>query len=253
MYSVGIDVGSAATKVVVFDGERYVYTIEPTGWSPKRKSKEIFDSVLTKNDIDIKEVNKIISTGYGGRSLDFVHEYKSEITCHGRGCHYLNPNITGVVDIGGQDSKAIYLNNLGKAIDFSLNDKCAAGTGRFLQVTVNALGLDMEQIDEIAQNSTPLNIDNMCAVFAETEVLNLLVQGHKKGDILAGLLKSIAIRIGSLAGKVNLKNEIAFCGGVAQSEVLVEMVEQYCNLKVYRLSNPQITGALGAAVLGFSK
>ena len=252
MYSVGIDVGSAATKIVIFDGEKFFYTIGPTGWSPKKKGKEIYENLLKEHDISTEQVSKIIGTGYGGRNLDFIDEYKSEITCHGRGCHFLNPQIEGVIDIGGQDSKAMLLNGKGKVLDFTLNDKCAAGTGRFLQVTVNALGLDMEQIDEISKASTPLNIDNMCAVFAETEVLNLLVQGKDQGDILAGLLKSIALRIGSLAGKVSLQGKIAFCGGVAQSDVLIQMIKEYCKLEIVRLSNPQITGALGAAIIGFN-
>ncbi|WP_353894014.1 acyl-CoA dehydratase activase [Proteinivorax hydrogeniformans] len=251
MYTVGIDVGSAAIKIVAFDGNDYKYTIEPTGWSPKSKGAEVYSRFLSDNKISSGHIKKVVATGYGGRRLDFIDEYKSEITCHGRGCHVLDPSIKGVIDIGGQDSKAMLLNGSGKVLDFTLNDKCAAGTGRFLQVTVNALGLDMDQIDALANNSKPLEIDNMCAVFAETEVLNLIVQGAKQGDILAGLLKSIALRIGSLAGKVDIEGEVAFCGGVAQSKVLTQMVEQYCNLKINKLENPQITGALGAAVIGF--
>ncbi|WP_350342833.1 acyl-CoA dehydratase activase [Proteinivorax tanatarense] len=251
MYTVGIDVGSAAIKIVVYDGETYRYAIEPTGWSPKSNGEKVYKKFLIENNISSSKVKRIIATGYGGRRLDFVDEYKSEITCHGKGCHYLCSDIRGVIDIGGQDSKAILLNEKGKVLDFNLNDKCAAGTGRFLQVTTNALDLDMDQIDCLAKDSSPLSIDNMCAVFAETEVLNLLVQGAKKDEILAGLLKSIALRVGSLAGKANLQGKIAFCGGVAQSQVLRRMVKEYCNLNIITLKNPQITGALGAAVLGF--
>ena len=253
MFSIGIDVGSVSTKGVLFNGARWESVIMPTGWSPKQVGQEVLNRLCKNNDIPMDKVNRIIGTGYGRIHMPFAHKVVSEIACHSKGAHFLFPSSTGVIDIGGQDSKAMLLNTKGKVMDFVLNDKCAAGTGRFLQVTLHAMGIDFSDMDDLAQGAEPIEIGNMCAVFAETEVINLLMQDKDKREIVAGLLKSIAKRVVSMAGRINLSQDIVFTGGLANSQVLTSMMEELSAWKIHRAENPQIIGALGAAVTGFEQ
>lgn len=251
MYSVGIDIGSVSTKGVIFDGEKWDALVFPTGWMPKEMGEVVLDRLCLEKNISPSQIAKIVGTGYGRIHLPFAHKVVSELTCHGRGARHLFPNATGVIDVGGQDSKAVLLNEVGKVMDFVLNDKCAAGTGRFLQVSTQALGVDLNEIDSLAADAKALEIGSMCTVFAETEVLNLLVQGKDKADIVAGLLKSIAKKVVPMAQKIGLAGEIVFTGGLAKSTLLRDMIEEISGWKVVTAGNPQITGALGAAVIGY--
>ena len=253
MFTIGIDVGSVSTKGVLFDGKQWESVVMPTGWSPKQVGSEVLNRLCKTCGIPLEKIDHIIGTGYGRIHMPFSHKTVSEIACHSKGAHFLFPNSMGVIDIGGQDSKAMLLNPKGKVMDFVLNDKCAAGTGRFLQVTLHAMGVDFSEMDALAQDATPLEIGNMCAVFAETEVINLLMQDKDKKEIVAGLLKSIAKRVVSMAGRINLSGEIVFTGGLANSQVLAEMMSKLSPWKIHRAENPQIIGALGAAVLGYEQ
>ena len=224
MYSVGIDSGSVATKAVLFDGEKVVKKIIiPTGWSPKKTSKQAYD-MLTEN-INKEKIKRVIGTGYGRVSMDFVDKTVTEITCHTRGIFFLNNNIRTILDIGGQDSKVINIDENGNVVNFIMNDKCAAGTGKFLEVTSNKLGSDIENIDDLAENAEPENISSMCTVFAESEIVSLLAQDIPKERIAAGILKSIANKGVSMLNKGNLEDTIAFTGGLAQSKELVKILE----------------------------
>ena len=251
MYSIGIDIGSVSTKGVIFDGENWEAVVLPTGWMPKEMGEVVLDKLCQMKDINSSEVQKIVGTGYGRIHLPFADKIVSELSCHGRGSHFLYPEATGVIDVGGQDSKAMLLNERGRVIDFVLNDKCAAGTGRFLQVATQALGVDLAEIDELSVAAEPLEIGSMCTVFAETEVLNLLMQGKAKADIVAGLLKSIANKVVPMARKVGLEEVVVFTGGLAKSSVLKEMIAEISGWEIKTASNPQITGALGAAVIAY--
>lgn len=252
MYSVGIDSGSVATKGVLFDGSNIVKKIIiPTGWSPKCASLEVYNK-LTK-DIEKSDIKKVIGTGYGRVSMDFVDKKVTEITCHAKGVHFLNNNIKTILDIGGQDSKVINLDNDGNVSNFIMNDKCAAGTGRFLQVTSNLLGTDVGSIDDLAKGAEPEIISSMCTVFAESEIISLLAKSVSKESIAAGILQSIANRSKSMLSRIDILDEIAFTGGVAKCIVLVNMIEESLNKKIYIAEDTQIIGALGAAIIGYKK
>ncbi|MGF7184682.1 putative CoA-substrate-specific enzyme activase [Desulfitispora alkaliphila] len=249
MYTVGIDVGSVSTKGVIFDGSNWKWVVKPTGWSPKEVGAQVLDELCQLKGVMPDQLNKIVGTGYGRIHMPFSDKTVSEIACHSKGANYLFPKATGVIDVGGQDSKAMYLDQEGRVEDFVLNDKCAAGTGRFLQVTLQALGVDISEVDSFAQGARPLEIGSMCAVFAETEVLNLMVQGNDKPEIVAGILKSIAKKIVSMAGRVNLSGQVVFTGGLAKSQVLRDMLQELSGWEIVAVDNPQVTGALGAAVI----
>ncbi|MBC6002799.1 2-hydroxyglutaryl-CoA dehydratase [Paeniclostridium sp. NSJ-45] len=252
MYSVGIDSGSVATKGVLFDGNNIIKKIIiPTGWSPKCASLEVYNK-LTK-DIEKSDIKKVIGTGYGRVSMDFVDKKVTEITCHAKGIHFLNNNIKTILDIGGQDSKVINLDNDGNVSNFIMNDKCAAGTGRFLQVTSNLLGTDVGSIDDLAKGAEPEIISSMCTVFAESEIISLLAKSVSKESIAAGILQSIANRSKSMLSRIDILDEIAFTGGVAKCSVLVNMIEESLNKKIYIAEDTQIIGALGAAIIGYKK
>lgn len=250
MYSIGIDSGSVATKGVLFDGVNIVKKIiMPTGWSPKNTSKQIYD--LLTSEINKDDIKKVVGTGYGRVTMDFVDKKVTEITCHTKGVHFLNKNVRTILDVGGQDSKVINLDEDGNVINFIMNDKCAAGTGRFLEVTSNILGSDIFEIDNLARDAKPQNISSMCTVFAESEIVSLLAQNVEKESIASGILKSIANKSTAMLSRGSIVDEVAFTGGLAKSSVLVSMVEENLDKKVYIAEDTQIVGALGAAVIGF--
>ncbi|CEO11156.1 CoA enzyme activase [[Clostridium] sordellii] len=252
MYSIGIDSGSVATKGVLFDGENIVKKIIiPTGWSPKIASKEVYENLIT--GIDKENVKKIVGTGYGRVSMDFVDKKVTEITCHAKGVHFLNSNVRTIIDIGGQDSKVINLDNEGNVSNFIMNDKCAAGTGRFLQVTSNLLGTDVDSIDNLANGANPQVISSMCTVFAESEIISLLAKDISKESIAAGILQSIANRSESMLSRIDIVDKVAFTGGVAKSKILVKMLEENLKKDIYISDDTQIIGALGAAIVGYKK
>lgn len=251
MYSVGIDSGSVATKGVLFDGENFEYVLLPTGWSPKNACTEALESLLSKANLKREDVF-IVATGYGRVSIDFADKEITEITCHGKGAHFLNNNIRTILDIGGQDSKVIKLDNDGNLIDFLMNDKCAAGTGRFLEVMSNLLGSDISEIDNLTKDTEPEHINSMCTVFAESEVISLLANGSSKESVASGILHSIAGRISTLANKMGIEEEIAFTGGLAKSKELTSIISNKLNKKIYTSEYSQYNGAIGAAVIGYN-
>ncbi|MCR8744902.1 acyl-CoA dehydratase activase [Romboutsia lituseburensis] len=250
MYSIGIDSGSVATKGVLFNGEKIVKKVVlPTGWSPKTSSKQVLELLL--EEVTKDDIKKIVGTGYGRVSMDFVDKKVTEITCHTKGIHFLNKNIKTILDVGGQDSKVINLDNEGSITNFMMNDKCAAGTGRFLEITSNLLGSDIQDIDSLAKDKNPISISSMCTVFAESEIVSLLAQNVKKENIAAGILQSIANKSVAMLNRGDIVDEIAFTGGLAQSNVLVGMIEKILGKKIFIAEDTQIIGALGAAVIGF--
>ena len=250
MYSIGIDSGSVATKGVLFDGGGIVKkVIIPTGWSPRNASLQVYEN-LTEG-IDKNNIKKVVGTGYGRVAMDFVDKKVTEITCHAKGIHYSNNNIRTILDVGGQDSKVINIDEDGNVINFIMNDKCAAGTGRFLQITSNLLGSDVSNIDILAKDSEPQIISSMCTVFAESEIVSLLAQDVPKESVAAGILQSIANRSASMLSRIDLVDEVALTGGVAKSKVLVNMLEKVINKKIYISEDSQIIGALGAAIIGY--
>ncbi|MGE5404939.1 MAG: acyl-CoA dehydratase activase [Candidatus Saccharibacteria bacterium] len=249
MLVAGIDVGSVATKVVVmYDTNTYHKTV-PTGWSPREAGLNAYRSLLSESGLSESQVDFVVGTGYGRIALPFVGKSVTEITCHARGAVHLVPDCNLIIDVGGQDSKVIKTNNKGQVLDFVMNDKCAAGTGRFLQVMAAALGNDVSELSDLAHNKTPLALNSMCAVFAESEVVGLLANGHDRGEIVAGLHQSIAKRLMTMVQRMGAADKITFTGGVARNENLRQCLEEILGAKVIVTEQCQLAGAMGAALI----
>lgn len=251
MISVGIDAGSATTKaVLVKDDSSTIYSLRPTAFDFISAAEMAYVDVLGIAGIDRKDVGHVYSTGYGKNSIKFADRAISEITAHAKGVHHLYPDVKGIIDIGGQDSKIISVNN-GKVTDFLMNDKCAAGTGKFLEYTARALEVPIEELGSLALASiNPAGITSMCTVFAESEVISLRSRGFTKEDIAAGLIESIARRVAVMTRQLGLKQNVAFVGGVAKNTGIKAALEKEMSISLYVPPEPQITGALGAALYG---
>jgi predicted CoA-substrate-specific enzyme activase len=252
MLTVGIDVGSITAKaVVVRDGAVIAGKIIPTGYNARQAGARVFSEIMKATGIDSTEVAKIISTGYGRNSVAIADKTVTEITCHAAGAYYLNPEVRSVIDIGGQDSKAIALDDDGNVKNFAMNDKCAAGTGRFLEVMANALEVDLDKFGAFALSADqPSKISSLCTVFAESEVISLIAKGEKRENIIAGIHESIAARVGALANRTGLRPAVMMTGGVAKNIGVVKALEKKIGQPIEVLPQSQLTGAVGAALLG---
>ncbi|MDY6972703.1 MAG: acyl-CoA dehydratase activase [Thermodesulfobacteriota bacterium] len=248
----GIDVGSLTAKSVLLNNEKIIsYSIIETGDNPKQAGETVFENVLNECGYKKEDVRQVVGTGYGRVSLSFADRTITELSCHATGVHYLNPGIRTVIDMGGQDSKVITLNGDGTMAQFAMNDKCAAGTGRFLEVMAKALLIDLEALGKFSMDSgKPCDINNTCTVFAESEVVSLLAAGEHKADIVAGLHKGIATRVGNMVKRLGLRGDFAFVGGVAKNAGLKKALEEFLKIRFSSVdADPQIIGALGAALL----
>lgn len=253
MISVGIDSGSATTKaVLVNNGQIVARVVLLTAFDFLSAAENAYNKVLIDAEVDKKDVNGVYATGYGRNSIKFASKTVSEITAHTMGVYHLYPAVNGIIDIGGQDSKVISVNN-GKVTDFLMNDKCAAGTGKFLEYTARALEVPIDEFGPLALTSkTPASITSMCTVFAESEAISLRARGFKKEDIAAGLIESVARRVAVMARQIGLKQNVAFVGGVAKNTGVKVALEKELGLSLYVPPEPQITGALGAALYRIS-
>lgn len=249
MISVGIDSGSATTKaVLVNEGRIAAHVILPTAFDFLLAAEKAYKDVLADAGVDKTDVNHVCATGYGRNNIKFADRTISEITAHAMGVYHLYPDVNGIIDIGGQDSKVISVNG-GRVTDFLMNDKCAAGTGKFLEYTAKALELPIEELGRLALTSkTPASITSMCTVFAESEAISLRARGFKKEDIAAGLIESVARRVAVMARQVGLKQNVAFVGGVAKNAGIKVALEKELGISLYVPPEPQVTGALGAAL-----
>lgn len=252
MYTIGLDSGSTTTKGVLFCDEEMIdkYLI-PTAGNSKGAMTAVDD--YFKKSYVLHEL-KLVTTGYGRKLLpaDLVI---TEITCHGKGADYLSPGVKQVIDIGGQDCKTIQLNGKGNVIEFSMNDRCAAGTGHFVEVMMRTLGEDIADLDRFVQEAEPVTINSMCTVFAESEVIRLISKGEAREDIALGVLHSIAQRISSQYSKLRPTRgeEVLFTGGLSKSATFVTVLEQYVAAPVKRDPLSQFAGAIGAAQIGIKK
>ena len=250
MFTAGVDVGSVAAKAIVYDTvSRSVVgmALQPTGWDSKTAGEEVLHKACVAAGIGAPEY--IVATGYGRVSLPFAHRTTTEITCHAAGAVRLFHGTRVVLDIGGQDSKVIRTDADGSVQDFLMNDKCAAGTGRFLQVLSGLLNRDLDGLDALAMAGTPAPISSMCAVFAETEIVGLLARGTAPADIAAGVLVSIARRMCALAARIPMSGECTFTGGLAVSPAFGRILSRELGVPVNIPEHPQHTGAFGAALL----
>ncbi len=258
MLVAGVDVGSVAAKAVIFHtGERKTVGtgILPTGWNAREAGVAVLETALAEAGADKEALVRIVGTGYGRVSLPFADKNVTEITCHARGAAYLFPGTGIVLDIGGQDSKVISIDaraesgRPGMVRDFIMNDKCAAGTGRFLQVLSGILDMPLDELGRAAARGAPASISSMCAVFAETEIVGLLASGTAPEDIAAGVYLSIVRRMCGLAKRIPMHGECTFSGGLANTPAFCGMLSRELGVPVNVPQAPQTTGALGAALI----
>lgn len=252
MICAGIDAGSRTIKVVLIDAESLqvvAQRLADQGVEQDRLATQLFKSVLTDSGVARKDVAAIVATGYGRNAVSIADTTITEITCHAVGVHHLVPEVRTVIDIGGQDSKLMRVDGRGKVRDFAMNDRCAAGTGRFLEVTAKRLGVELGALGRMAAKSrSPASISSMCVVFAETEITGLLATGTAREDIVAGVQAAIATRIVGMAGR-NVEPPIIFTGGVAMVSGMAAALQAALGQAVAVSPEPQMTGALGAAIL----
>ena len=256
MYVMGIDSGSTSTNAVIMDGDRKIVAsaVVRTGAKSGESAQRILDEVLSEAGLKREDISWIVSTGYGRVSIPFADENVTEISCHGRGAHYFNPAVRTILDIGGQDSKAIRLNEKGEVADFVMNDKCAAGTGRFLEMIARSLEVDVDELGSIAlQSKEDIEITSMCSVFAESEVISLIANNREKTDIANGICRAVANKSYSLLKRVGLETEFMMTGGVAKNAGVVRAVEEKLGTKLYICPEPEIVGAAGAALYALDK
>ena len=256
MIVAGCDVGSLTGKAVILkNGSILSYGIVPTTPKPERTARNAMDEALKKGNLTLEDIEFIVGTGYGRVKIPFANKDISELTCHGKGAHSFLPTVRTIIDVGGQDCKVIKVNKDGKILDFAMNDKCAAGTGRFLEVMAKTLELKLEELGPISlQSNNQAKITAQCSVFTETEVVSLMADGTEVADIVAGIHDTIASRIMTLVYRVGLEEEITISGGVAKNIGVVAYLEKRMGVKAKKLPvDPQIIGALGAALIAKEK
>jgi predicted CoA-substrate-specific enzyme activase len=249
----GIDIGSTMTKVVIADEQGKIISsiIGPTGAEHRHLALRVTENAMEKAGLNFNNLDFIVATGYGRISVPFADKQITEITCHARGIRALFPSVRTIIDIGGQDSKGIKLDSEGKVANFVMNDKCAAGTGRFLEVIAEALGIDLTDMGRIsAMADGYVQISNTCTVFAEHEVTSRLAEGAAIPEIVAGLHESIAGRVVNMVRHLGLEKDVVVTGGGAKNTGLIQAIESKVGFSVLIPPEPFITGALGAALIG---
>lgn len=247
----GVDIGAVATKVVILaDGQAKAFHILPTGVDGNKAARRALRLALVDAGLSRQEVGYIVSTGYGRRVFSDADKTMTEITAHAEGVKRICQEARTIVDIGGQDSKVISLGEDGQVANFMMNDKCAAGTGRFLEVMSRVLHVRVQDMGELAlKSAAPAKINSMCTVFSESEVISLMTNGRSREDIAAGLCESIGRRVSGMVRYVGVRERVMFTGGVAKNVGMVAALEKDLKLELLVPPEPQIVGALGAAVI----
>ena len=252
MYFAGVDIGSTMTKVVVIDeaGGIRSRVIGPTGAEHRRLANKVMEQALKESGVSFGEIEYVVATGYGRFNVPFADREITELTCHARGIASLFPGVRTAIDIGGQDAKGLKINN-GKLVDFVMNDKCAAGTGRFLEVIAGTLGIRLEELGEMSlQSGRVVAISSTCTVFAQQEVVSRLSEGVAIEDVLAGVSDAIAERVINMVRRLGVAPDVVFTGGVAMNAGVVKAVKERLGCEVFVPEQPLLSGALGAALLG---
>jgi len=252
----GCDIGSATGKaVVMIDGQISGGSVVSSTTNPELTARLAMEEALNKAGLSsIRDLDYLVGTGYGRLRVPFANENISEISCHARGAHWLCNTVRTIIDIGGQDFKVISMNNKGKVVEFAMNDRCAAGTGRFFESMARVLGCGLEGISSSEMSETPVSVTSQCSVFAESEVVTLINEGNKLSDIIAGINNSVAGRLVSMVGRVGLVEDVALTGGCSKNEGLIKAMEKLLGVTIKRLSvDPQLIGALGAVLFAYEK
>ncbi len=251
----GVDVGSLTTKsVIVTNGTIAGFGLIPTGINTEESGLSALKKALESAKLRRDDLKYIVATGYGRISAPYANKTVTEITCHARGAHYLHPSTRTIIDMGGQDCKAIRLDSEGNVIDFAMNDKCAAGTGRFLEVMANVFKVKLNDLGPLALNAKEtVPMSSTCTVFAESETISLVARGEKPENILKGIHYAISNRVAGMFSRVGVESDVFFSGGVAKNVGMKAALEEVLKSKILVPSfDPQLVGALGAAVLAKS-
>lgn len=249
-YFAGVDIGSTMTKVVIMGDRMVASLIGPTGPEHRKLANRVMEEALQQARLSFDDLTYIVATGYGRINVPFADRQITEITCHAKGLQSLLPSVKTVIDVGGQDTKGIKILN-GKVMNFVMNDKCAAGTGRFLEIIADSLGVPLNKIGEISLTAEKIaSVSSTCTVFAEQEIISRLATGEPIANLIAGIHDAVATRIASLVKKLNVEPDIAVTGGGAKNIGLVKALESKFGRELLVPPEPLITGALGAALMG---
>ena len=250
MYTLGIDVGSTSSKAVILkNGKELVsHAVIPLGTGTVGP-EQVYQQVFLNTTLSISDIAWTVATGYGRLNCSYANQQISELSCHAKGIHFLIPDVRTIIDIGGQDAKAIRVDSNGQLINFQMNDKCAAGTGRFLEMIARTLEVSLDELGAIALTSTEeIEITSMCSVFAESEVISLIANNKEKNDISNGVCNAIAGKAYGLLRRIGLEPGFMMTGGVAKNPGVVRAVEKKLGEKLYICEEPEIVGATGAAL-----
>jgi predicted CoA-substrate-specific enzyme activase len=251
MYFAGIDIGSTMTKAVIVDSDGQILSVikGPTGPEHRQLANEVMQNSLTQAKLKLDDIAYIVATGYGRLNVPFADRQITELTCHARGVSSQFPSVKTAIDIGGQDAKCMKITD-GKMVDFAMNDKCAAGTGRFLEIVAATLGIGLEDMGTMSLKSTKkVSISNFCTIFAQQEIVSQLSEGEKVEDIIAGLHDALASRVAALARRLKVEPDVVLTGGVAKNIGIVKAMSDNLGCELLVPKDPLITGALGAAIL----
>ena len=255
-FAAGVDVGSTQTKAILMEESAGIVgrMIVDTGANVSKAAENAFIALCREAKVDPRDVGFVVGTGYGRYKIAFGNAQMTEISCHARGAHHVFPNTRTVIDMGGQDSKAIQVGPEGEVLDFIMNDKCAAGTGRFLSNAADVLGITLDEIGPLSLQATrPVKITTVCTVFVESDILSYLAQGKKGADILGGVHLAIAKRTVSLARRVSIEQAITVTGGVARNVGMVKALEDVLGVPLQISADSHFTGAIGAALYALEK
>jgi len=251
MITAGVDAGSLTTKVVLLNMDRIMsHKVIPTGVNASEAIQRAMDAVLEDASISFQDVESIVCTGAGKKKIPFESGRATEVMCDARGVRHLYPKADGVIDIGGENCRAVKCDAEGKVVDFALNDKCASGTGIFLDAMAKALRVKPEEMGELSLQATQdIEVTSMCSVFAESEVVSMIHRKVPKNDILKGIHRSIASRICGLANRILLTGEVVVMGGIARNIGVVTVLRELMGMELIVPEEPEIIGALGAALI----
>jgi (R)-2-hydroxyacyl-CoA dehydratese activating ATPase len=251
MITAGCDLGSLTAKAVILkDREIVAKEIIRATARPEQSALAVMKLSCAAAGINMENIDRLVGTGYGRKHIPFVNSAESEIVCHARGAFHQAPGTRTVIDIGGQDAKAIKIDDRGEVIRYVYNDKCASGTGRFLEIIADSLDLSLEELGALSQKSTvALTISNQCVVFAETEIISLVNEGREIPDIISALHRAVANRVASLARGIGIEEEVLMTGGVAKNPGMFSALAGALGIELRAVSDPQMNGALGAALI----
>jgi len=252
MIVAGCDVGSLSGEAIIMEDDSIMaYEIMRVRPRPEQTALDVMTKALARTNLSFDDLEYCVSTGYGREKIPFANSSISEISCHGRGAHWANPQVRTVIDIGGQDCKVVRVDKLGYMVDFTMNDKCAAGTGRFLEGMAKVLGVELEELGPLSfQSKSPIRITKTCSVLAQFDVMCMFNDGDDVADIVAGINRAMAERISKLTRKEGIRKEVVMTGGVAKNRAVVDGLREVLGIEVLDVDgvDPQIVGALGAAL-----